>query len=48
MPFWTYLLHCADRSLYIGHTDNLEHRVAAHERGERSAHTATRLPIKLV
>ena len=31
MPFYTYMLHCADRSFYIGHTDDLQTRVAQHE-----------------
>ncbi|MFZ2997071.1 GIY-YIG nuclease family protein [Sphingobium sp.] len=48
MSFWTYLLHCADRSFYVGHTDNLETRIAQHEAGETPGYTQTRLPIKLV
>ncbi|PDH64492.1 MAG: hypothetical protein CNE89_13200 [Sphingomonadaceae bacterium MED-G03] len=48
MPFWTYMLHCADRSFYVGHTDNLETRVAQHEIGQIAGYTQTRLPIKLV
>ncbi|CCW18631.1 hypothetical protein EBBID32_29850 [Sphingobium indicum BiD32] len=31
MPFWTYLLHCADRSFYVGHTDDLETRMGSME-----------------
>jgi predicted GIY-YIG superfamily endonuclease len=26
MPFWVYLLHCADRTFYVGHSDDLEAR----------------------
>ncbi|MBO9577110.1 MAG: GIY-YIG nuclease family protein [Sphingobium sp.] len=48
MAFWTYLLHCDDRSFYVGHTDDLEKRIAEHQLGTASAHTASRLPIKLV
>ncbi|MBT2187644.1 GIY-YIG nuclease family protein [Sphingobium nicotianae] len=48
MPFWTYMLHCADRSFYVGHTDALDQRIAQHDQGVASAHTATRLPVKLV
>ncbi|APL94054.1 GIY-YIG nuclease family protein [Sphingobium indicum] len=48
MPFWTYLLHCADRSFYTGHTDNLETRIAQHETGAIPGHTQNRRPIKLV
>lgn len=48
MPFWTYMLHCADRSFYTGHTENLEVRIAQHESGEQAGYTQTRLPVKLV
>ncbi|QDC37142.1 GIY-YIG nuclease family protein [Sphingobium fuliginis] len=48
MPFWTYLLHCADRSFYTGHTDNLQTRIAQHEAGVIPGHTQNRRPIKLV
>ncbi|AJR25523.1 MULTISPECIES: GIY-YIG nuclease family protein [Sphingobium] len=48
MPFWTYMLHCADRSFYTGHTDNLETRIAQHEAGAIPGHTQNRRPIKLV
>ncbi|HEX8365372.1 MAG TPA: GIY-YIG nuclease family protein [Allosphingosinicella sp.] len=42
------MLHCADRSFYVGHTDDLEARVAAHESGQVPGYTATRLPATLV
>ena len=48
MPFWTYLLHCADRSFYIGHTDNLQTRIAQHEAGKTASYTQNRRPLKLV
>ncbi len=48
MVFWTYMLHCDDRSFYVGHSDDLQNRIAAHETGTASRHTAARLPIKLV
>jgi predicted GIY-YIG superfamily endonuclease len=48
MSFWAYMLHCDDRSFYVGHTDALEQRVAQHEQGLGGSHTATRLPVKLV
>ena len=48
MPFYTYMLHCADRSFYIGHTDDLQTRVAQHEAGAIPGHTQNRRPIKLV
>ena len=48
MGFWTYMLHCADRSFYVGHTDDLEHRLAQHISGQVGGYTSTRLPVKLV
>ena len=47
--FWLYILKCADRSYYTGHTDSLEVRLAHHESGAISnCYTATRLPVALV
>ena len=48
MTFYVYMLRCADGSYYTGHTDSLESRVAAHERGEFPGYTQTRLPVWLV
>ena len=48
MPFWTYMLHCADRSFYVGHTDNLETRIGLQEAGQITGYTQARLPVKLV
>jgi predicted GIY-YIG superfamily endonuclease len=49
MPFWAYMLHCADRSFYAGQTDDLDVRLWQHENGHfPSCYTATRLPVKLV
>ena len=48
MGFWTYMLHCADRSFYVGHTEDLEGRVGAHQSGLIRGYTATRLPVTLV
>lgn len=30
-PFVTYMLRCADGSYYLGHTDELEKRIAEHQ-----------------
>ena len=32
MSFWVYILECVDGSYYTGHTDNLEKRLAEHEK----------------
>jgi predicted GIY-YIG superfamily endonuclease len=48
MPFSVYMLRCADGSYYVGHTENLKHRMAMHERGEIPGHTADLRPLDLV
>jgi tRNA/rRNA methyltransferase len=48
VTFWTYLLHCADRSYYTGHTDDLEKRVYQHDEGILGGYTSTRRPVELV
>lgn len=42
------MLHCADCTFYVGHTDDLEARVAQHELGTIPGYTSTRRPVKLV
>ena len=42
------MLQCADGSIYTGHTDNLEVRLAAHQTRAFSGCTATRLPVRLI
>jgi putative endonuclease len=47
--FWVYLLKCADKSYYTGHTDNLENRLAQHHnKVYLTCYTATRLPVQLM
>ena len=48
MAFWTDMLHCAGGAFYVGHTDNLERRIAQHEAGEIAGFTHGKLPVKLV
>jgi putative endonuclease len=48
MTFWAYMLHCADGSFYVGHTDQLDDRIDAHQSGLVEGYTSTRLPMKLV
>jgi len=43
-----YILRCADGSLYIGQTNDLEKRVAKHNDGRAAAHTASRRPVHVV
>jgi len=48
MGFWVYILECADKSYYTGHTDNLEKRMYEHEQNLWKCYTSKRLPIKVV
>jgi tRNA/rRNA methyltransferase len=48
MPFWTYILRCADSSYYTGHTDDLETRIAHHQHGTYKGYTHDRRPVELV
>jgi predicted GIY-YIG superfamily endonuclease len=45
--FYVYMLKCNDDAYYVGHTDNIENRIAQHNAG-LSSYTSIRLPIKLV
>jgi predicted GIY-YIG superfamily endonuclease len=46
--FFVYILRCADGTLYIGHTSNVEDRVATHYDGRGALWTARRRPVNLV
>lgn len=48
MPYFVYLLACADKSLYCGYTTDVEKRVQMHRDGKGSKYTRARLPVKLV
>jgi len=45
---YTYLLRCADGTLYCGWTNNPKKRLAAHQSGRASRYTASRRPVELV
>ena len=45
---YTYLLQCADGSLYCGWTNHLEKRVKAHNEGKGAKYTKSRRPVELV
>ena len=47
-PFFVYMLRCSDGSYYVGHTDELESRVAKHQAGEVEGYTSKRRPVELV
>jgi len=46
--FWAYMLHCRGGFYYVGHTDDLERRVAQHTTGAVAGFTADHLPVALV
>lgn len=46
MPY-TYILECADGTLYTGWTTDLDARLAAHNAGTGARYTRGRLPVKL-
>ena len=48
MTFHTYMLRCSDGSYYVGHTDNLEQRIAQHHYGEMPGYTEKRRPVTLI
>ena len=45
---YVYMFRCSDGSCYVGHTNDLEHRLAAHERGAIEGYTLSRRPVELV
>jgi predicted GIY-YIG superfamily endonuclease len=46
--FYVYIVQCADKSYYVGHTDDIEKRIAEHNSQTYRCYTTTRLPIELV
>ena len=48
LAYYVYLLRCSDGSYYVGHTNDLEQRLAAHERGAIEGYTLSRRPVELV
>ena len=48
MPFWTYMLRCSDGTYYVGHTDDIDLRIAQHAAGALGGYTAKRRPVALV
>lgn len=45
--WFTYILKCADNTLYTGYTNNLAARVATHNSGKGAKYTRSRLPVHL-
>jgi len=47
MPFYAYMLKCADGTIYSGYTTDLPRRIAAHNKGTGAKYTRPRRPIRL-
>ena len=45
---YTYIVKCADSTLYTGWTNDLDKRIKAHNNGKGAKYTKTRRPVKLV
>lgn len=49
MATWhTYIVRCADGSLYVGITTDLEARILKHNAGKGGAYTRSHKPVALV
>ena len=48
MSFYVYILECAGGSLYTGHTDDVDARLAAHRDGTFKGYTSSRRPLRLI
>lgn len=45
---YTYMVRCADGSLYTGWTNDLEQRIRNHNSGKGARYTRSRRPVELV
>lgn len=45
---YTYIVLCADGTLYTGWTNHLEERIRCHNAGKGAKYTRARLPVRLV
>ncbi|MFX3624221.1 MAG: GIY-YIG nuclease family protein [Ectobacillus sp.] len=43
-----YVVQCKDNSYYAGYTNNLERRIAAHNKGKGARYTKGRHPVQLI
>jgi putative endonuclease len=48
MEIWfTYIIECSDKTLYVGTTNNIEKRMAKHNAGKGAKYTRGRTPVKI-
>jgi predicted GIY-YIG superfamily endonuclease len=45
---FTYILRCADNTLYVGHTEDLASREQIHNEGRGAKYTAALRPVRMV
>jgi putative endonuclease len=45
---FTYILRCADNTLYVGYTEDLAAREQTHNEGRGAVYTAKRRPVRVV
>lgn len=48
MPFFCYIVECADGTFYTGWTTDPERRVKQHNKGTGAAYTRMHRPVRLV
>ena len=48
MPFFCYIVECADGTYYTGWTTDPERRVKTHNAGRGAKYTNMRRPVKLI
>lgn len=48
MAFYTYILQCADNTLYTGYTIDLKKRLDKHNSGNGAKYTRNRRPVSIV
>ena len=48
MPFFCYMVECADGSFYTGWSTNPDRRVRVHNAGKGAKYTRMRRPVKLI
>ena len=46
--YYTYIVRCADGTLYTGWTNDLKKRIKAHNAGKGAKYTKARRPVELV
>ena len=46
--WYVYIVRCADDTLYTGITDDIEHRIKAHNEGKGAKYTRGRGPVTVV